>query len=230
MFKTDGLDAARLNVMKETAEANYAICPDDLLTIDVFTNKGERIVDPDFELIDDRRQAYNQNRKTMQYLVMPDGFVKLPVVGRIKVGGMTLDDAETALETLYNDFYQDAFIKLEFNNKRAVVLGATGGLVIPLLNENISLLEVLALAGGIDDRGKAYNIRLIRGDLNDPEVHVIDLSTIEGMQRANLDVYPGDIIYVEPVKKILNESLRDITPALSLVTSLATFILLIRSL
>lgn len=230
MFQTGSPTAGQLNVMKTEAEENYTIRPNDYLALEVYTNHGERIIDPDFELMENDQRNYYQSRENRQFMVMADGFVKFPVIGPIRLAGMTLYEAENALEAKYNGFYNDVFIKLKYNNKRAVVLGATGGRVIPLTNENINLLEALALAGGITDNGKAYNIRLIRGDLNDPEVHVIDLSTIAGMTQANMRIYPGDVIYVEPVRKILNESLRDITPALSLVTSVATLILLIRSL
>jgi polysaccharide biosynthesis/export protein len=214
---------------KQQAENNYKIEIDDRLKLKVYTNEGERIIDPDYELV---RQNINQDayREEKEYLVEVDGQVKFPMVGMVHLEGLTLKEAETVLQKLYSKFYKDPFVSLEFTNKRVVVLGATGGQVIPLNNENMNLLEVLALAGGLNDRAKGYNIRLIRGDLNNPEVQIIDLSTIEGMKKAALQVYPGDIIYVEPVRKIFTESLTDILPFISLIISMATLALLIKSL
>ena len=102
--------------------------------------------------------------------------------------------------------------------------------VIPLNNENMSLVEVIALAGGINQDGKAHNVRLIRGDLNNPTVFLIDLGTIAGMKASILNVEPGDIIYLEPRRRVFFEALSDVTPILSLVTSLLTLAFIIANL
>lgn len=230
MFKADNEDLAALRAISEDVERNYSIRKNDYLTLSVYTNAGERIVDPDFELSQDVQRNIYQERDRHRYLVQADGMVKLPIIGPIELEGLTLAEAEKTLEKAYGAYYNDPFVKLSYDNKRVIVLGAIGGQVIPLENENVNLLEALALAGGLNDQSKAYNIRLIRGDVNNPEVYLIDLSTIEGMRKANLDVMPNDIIYVEPVRRMVSESLRDITPVLSLVTSLFTLVILVRNL
>jgi polysaccharide export outer membrane protein len=103
------------------------------------------------------------------------------------------------------------------------VLGAPGGQVIPLANENMRLTEVLALAKGVPTDGRANNIRVIRGD----QVLVADLSTFKGYQSGNVLIKPGDIIYVEPVHRPFIEALRDYSPVITIVTSLATLIFII---
>ncbi|MFA5194625.1 MAG: hypothetical protein WC401_02395, partial [Bacteroidales bacterium] len=79
----------------------------------------------------------------------------------------------------------------------------------------------LAKAGGIND-GKAHKIKLIRGDLKNPKVYIIDLSTVEGMTKANLIVQANDIIYVQPRNKIPEKIINVLAPYLTL---LSTFIL-----
>ena len=65
--------------------------------------------------------------------------------------------------------------------------GAGGeGKVVNLENENTTLIEALALAGGITNTGKANKIKVIRGDLRNPKVMLVDLSTIEGMKQSNM--------------------------------------------
>jgi polysaccharide export outer membrane protein len=68
---------------------------------------------------------------------------------------------------------------------------------------------------------------LIRGDLNNPEVHLIDLSTIEGMAKANLKIEANDIIYIEPVRKVLVESISDISPVIGLFSSVISIVTLV---
>src|SRR5690606_141088 len=97
------------------------------------------------------------------------------------------------------------------------------GKVIPLTNENTTLVEVIALAGGIDNTGRAHNIRVLRGD----SVMMVDLSTIDGYRKGNHIMEPGDIVYVEPLRKPVIEAARDYGPIIGLITSLATLIVVI---
>lgn len=230
MLRTGELEPGALRREMIAAERSYTIQPNDLLEIEVYTNKGERIIDPDFELMRDMRGGGGQmanNRIKPQYLVQPSGEVKLPMIGNTYLQGYTLHQADSLLAREYNEFYKESFVITRYVNKRVVVLGATGGQVIPLLNENMNMLEVLALAGGLTGVGKAYNIRLIRGDLQDPQVQEIDLSTIQGMQSASLSVQSGDIIYIEPVRRVLPETIRDITPVMGLVANALTLLIVI---
>jgi polysaccharide export outer membrane protein len=94
------------------------------------------------------------------------------------------------------------------------------GTVVTLKNENTTLIEALALAGGITETGKAYKIKLIRGDSRNPQVQLIDLSTIEGMKQSNMLLQANDIIYVEPVPRISNAILSQITPIVGILTSM----------
>ncbi len=229
MFKLkEDADLSWLSSDVQVLEKQYIIKANDLLDIRVYTNKGERIIDPNFELSKDISQNQQQQSRP-RFQVFEDGTVKFPMVDTVKIAGMNLREAEQYLSAKYNSFYKDAFVTLEYLNKRVVVLGAPGGKVIPLDNENISVIEAIALAGGIDQGGKAHNIRLIRGDLHKPEVFLIDLSTIEGTRMSMTSALPGDIIYVEPTRKIVTESINDFMTIFSLLLSTLTLIVLIES-
>ncbi len=232
MFATDDSIAPQLASAVADAHANYTIQQNDYLEVEVYTNGGELIIDPNNEIMRALGTSGNvqQIREKPQFLVREDGYAKLPLIGEMKVSGLTLHQADSLLENAYAAYYEDAFVITRYANKRVVVLGATGGQVIPLQNEDMNLLEVLALAGGVSPQAKTDNIRLIRGDLTQPEVHLIDLSTIEGMRKSSLKVLPGDVIYVEPRQRLTAEAIRDISPILGLVTSLLTLAFLIRSL
>ncbi|MEO9965865.1 MAG: polysaccharide biosynthesis/export family protein [Reichenbachiella sp.] len=231
MFKLDeNFTESDLTTAVNQAERNYVIQPDDLLTLDVFTNDGERIVDPNNEL---QRNAQGlQNRRTFNYLVKTDGTVKFPIVGQVKIDGLSLDQAESTLQEKYNAYYKASFVRLQFANKRVVVLGATaqGGQIIPLENENVSLVEVLALSGGLDMGSKAQNIKVIRGNLANPEIFQVNLATVSGMKQSMLDIEPGDIIYIEPWRRPFFEGTRDIAPILSLLSSTLALVLVLQNL
>ncbi len=205
-------------------DKNYQIQPNDLLQLDVFTNKGERIVDPNPELTQTVTPAA-QSTTVFNYLVESNGLVKFPMIGQLQVKGLTIRQAEEIAQKEYAKFFNDPFVRLSFVNKRVIVLGAVGGQVIPLTNQNVTLIEVLALAKGLNNEAKANNIKLVRGE----HVYQIDFSTIQGFKDGNMLIEPGDVVYVEPIRRPFTEALRDNFTVISLIVSLSTLVVVIRS-
>jgi polysaccharide biosynthesis/export protein len=230
MFKTEtSRIPAGLAVSVSQAEKNYVIQKNDYLEVVLYSNKGERMINLNIESAGNNQNNLQQVQPA-RFLVQENGFVKLPMVGLVKLEGLTLYRADSLLEKSFTAFYEEPFVSTRFANKRVVVLAPGKGLVIPLTNENMSLIEVIALSGGIDENARVGNIRLIRGDLKNPEVHLINLSTIDGMRQANLLLQPNDIVYVEPARRILRETFAEVTPLLSVLTSVLTLILIFQRL
>lgn len=204
------------------AEKNYLIQPNDILELEVYTNGGERAIDPNRVLQKDIPQNRVEDQEP-QYMVNVLGLAKFPMIGEINVKGLTIRQAEAILQTEYARYYTNPFVSLICKSKRVVVLGAPGGKVVPLAYENMRLVEVLALVEGVQNNAKATNIRVLRGD----SVFVADLSTFEGYKKHNMIMKPGDLVYVEPVRKPFVEGTRDYAVVISVMTSLITLALLI---
>lgn len=201
---------------------DYTIQKNDVLKVDVFSNSGERLIDPNPEMTRGNVNT-NRERDEIHFLVATDGKVRLPMIGEIALEGLTLRSAEIEIQKEYARFFKDPFVVTSFVNKRAILLGASGGQVIPLESQNMKLSEVLALGKGIDNNAKAHNIRVLR----DKQTFLVDLTTIDGYHKGDMIIQPGDIIYVEPVRKPLSEATRDYGTLLSVVVSLASLIVII---
>lgn len=192
----------------------YKIAANDLLQIEVYSNNGEKIIDPFAE-------KENTESNNNSYLVEFDGTIKVPMLGRISMAGQTLREAELFLENKFKNYIVDPFVSIKILNHRVIIFpGGEGSqaVVVTLDNPNTTVLEALAKAGGIND-GKAKKIKLIRGDLKNPTVYHIDLSTVEGMTQANLVLQANDIIYVEPRAKVTEKIALRITPYISILTA-----------
>lgn len=227
MFVTEKNADYLVDGVKE-AEENYVVRVNDYIELNVYTNDGELIIDPNYTLRSEMGNSrISTTMETPKYLVQVDGFTDLPMIGKVQLDGLTLAQAKEVLEEKYAAFYEKPYVYVKLVSKRVIVLGAMGGHVIPLENENMSILEVIALAGGPDSYSKMFNIRLIRGDFDNPAVYEIDLSTIEGMQQANMQIKPNDVVYVEPVRKVVQETARDITPLIAVITSMITLYVLL---
>jgi len=225
MFQSEGEKLETITEQHRAME-NYIIQPNDLLKLSVYTKKGEILIDPENKLMDQNMQSNMRVKPELQYLVQTDGSVKLPMVGVQRLSGLTLLDAESKLMEEYATFYKDPFVNLQYVNKRVVVLGATGGSVIPIKNENTTVVEILALVEGFEQEAKSHNIRLLR----DEQAYVLDFSSIKGYQENNMIVKNGDVIYVEPVRRPFTEFIRDNGPVISVFSSLVSLIVVLISL
>ena len=207
------------------AERNYVIQNNDLLHLEVFTNKGERIIDPNPTLSQSSNATTAEPKPEITYLVDLTGIAKFPVIGAMKVSNLTLRQAEAILQAEYEKYFTESFVVLTFKNKRVIVLGAVGGQVIPLMNHNVTLAEILAISKGLPNDSKVKNIRIIRKE----EVFIVDLSTVEGFLAGNMIIEPGDIIYVEPVRRPFTEGIRDYAGLASLLISTLSLLIVIQS-
>lgn len=219
MYKSDD-DDALLEAATLPKISNYTIEPNDRIELKVYTKKGEFLIDPEFKLIEGQIPNNTNIRPDLPYLVNYDGTSDLPMVGRINLSGLTLMEAQEELVKKYREFYVDPFVWIQFANKRVTLLGAYGNQVVPLLNENTRIAEVLASAGPVEREAKAYNIRLMRKD----KMYKIDFSSVEVAYSNNVVVAPGDVIYVEPVRRPFTEFIRDNGPIISVVASLTSVV------
>lgn len=213
----------------------YTIAKGDLLTLKIYSRDG-------FDLIDvlpnetgggvsggSQNQSSSTNKNLQTYLVEEDGFVRLPLFGRTYVVGKTENELEDYIEERCRAIFNEPFAILKVNNRRAFVFKGSTADVISLNEAPTSLLEVIAKSGGLSGNLKAYKIKIIRGDLKNPEIFTVDLSTIEGLRNGELIVQANDVIYIEERTRYINGILREITPVLSLVATTTTVIALIKT-
>lgn len=196
---------------------DYKISPDDKLTFSLTTKNGTRIIEDMSGISDDERAL----RGTVEYVVRQNGEVKLPIIDLIQVAGLTITECEDLLEVEYGKDYQDPFVQLRITNQRVIVFPGNGSdaKVIPLQNSNTTLMEALAQAGGITDRGKANAIKLMRKVNGERVVYTLDLSTMEGLKYVDMIVQANDYIYVEPTPELSKELAEDVVPIVSLISS-----------
>jgi polysaccharide export outer membrane protein len=203
----------------------YRLAENDIINVRILTNNGENLIN----VTGDVEPANNSNNNGfggIPVLVEYDGTSKLPLIGRVKLSGLTRREAEDKLEELYKNQYKDPYITITYNNRKVLVFPGTGSnaKVVNFTSDNMNLVQALAEVGGISNTGKAKSVKLIRGDLKNPKVFKIDLSTLEGMKQADLALQSGDIIYVDPYEDPAAIFNRNITPYLTIVTTIASVI------
>lgn len=224
MFQT-GMDYKYAKTPDSSAVLEYKISPNDILSFTMYSNDGFKLID----LTAFSGSASAPASITNLYQVESDGNVKLPVLGRKKLVGLTIREAEQMLEENYAAFYVKPFIVAKVINRKVILFpGGTGeAKVIELKDNNTTLIDVIAGSGGISEDGKAKKVKLIRNVDKKHEVYLIDLSTIKGINDSYIVLQANDIIYVEPRKRISRNVLKEMVPILSLFsTTILTFTLI----
>ncbi len=152
-------------------------------------------------------------------LVSKEGFITLPLIGSIKVAGLSEKGTKTLLEKKYSKYIKDPHLYIEVLNKKIYVVGEVKKPGAIYLDSNrISLIEALSMAGDITDFGKRREIYILRGGLKNPEVIVVNIGKPEMLFAARLMLQPDDIVYV-PEKRIknINLAINGVLPLVNLV-------------
>lgn len=201
---------------------DYRISPSDKFTFTLATRNGQGII----EIMTGISDGIDRQSANYEYVVKQNGEAKLPILGSVKVVDLTIPECEALLEEKYSETYQDPFVQVTLTNQRVIVFPGNGSdaRVVPLKNSNTTLMEALAEAGGITERGKASSVKLMRKINGERFVYTLDLSTIDGLKYVDMIVQANDYIYVEPTPDLGKEISEDIVPVVSLISS-AMFIL-----
>ena len=134
--------------------------------------------------------------------------------------GISVKQCEDLLAKEFSKYINDPYIKLTVSNSRVIVISGNGGAakIIPINNAKTTLLEVITSAGGIPERAFANNIKLMRTINGKRKVFLIDLSTIDKLETAEMLVQSNDYIFIEENPIFAQDFFKEITPYLSLFT------------
>ncbi len=145
---------------------------------------------------------------TVDVTVAPDGAIAYPLVGRLVVAGLTYEQLMSRLQAAVAEYYVDARVQvnvLSVTNQKVLVLGEVQSPQVMQIKNDLSILEALVTAGGINPDARTSNVLLIRGGLDKPELYTVNVDAIYGKGDMSQLVYlqRGDIVVV-PTKTITN--------------------------
>ncbi|UMY65819.1 MULTISPECIES: polysaccharide biosynthesis/export family protein [unclassified Flavobacterium] len=210
---------------------------DDLLMITVLSPDNDAATLPfnlqaSYALSTGSGQNVNpQLLEYQSYLVDKKGEIEFPIIGTLKLGGLTKAEAVDKLKQEVKRYVNNPIINLRILNYR---ISVTGEVLRPgtftVNSERISLPEALALAGDMTIYGDRKNIKIIRDIEGVKTIHKVDITNTSFMNSDLYYLSQNDVIYVEPNKTKVNSSAvgPNITvglTALSLLITVAALIL-----
>lgn len=194
------------NYGKEIPLYDAKIMPKDLLSITVNTTDPQAAAPFNLTVQTPINAALtNINTTTQptlqQYLVNNEGEIDFPVLGRLKVGGLTKNEAEKLIREKLQPYLKEApIVTVRMANYKISVLGEVarpGSFTVS--NEKVNVLEALAMAGDMTVYGVRTNVKLIREDAEGKrEIIPLDLTKSDLVLSPYFYLRQNDILYVTP--------------------------------
>ena len=144
------------------------------------------------------------------YTVKSDGTIDFPIIGEIKVAGLTREETERLVKERLIDSKQikDPVVTVEFMNLGFSVLGevsSPGRYAID--RDKFTVLDALGRAGDLTIDGQRENVTLLRNEGGQDVVYQINLLDAKSLYASPaFYVQQGDIIYVTPNERRIRES------------------------
>jgi polysaccharide export outer membrane protein len=166
----------------------------------------------------------------VNYLVDQNGEIDFPVIGKLKIDGLSPEELRMLLRERLSDYLKDPIINIRLRNFTVTVLGEVNAPgTYPVAGEQITILEAFGLAGDLTIRGVRQNVLVIR-DFNGTKVYNrIDLTSKNMVKSPVYYLTQNDVVYVEPNKSGITASSLDnrATIAISIASILITSTVLI---
>ncbi|WP_445381965.1 polysaccharide biosynthesis/export family protein [Robiginitalea sp. IMCC43444] len=148
-----------------------------------------------------------QQIQTVDYIVDRDGNIDFPVLGKLKVAGLSPEELRILLRHRLADFLKDPIINIRLRNFGITILGAVSNPGTYMINgEQVSILEAISLAGDLLITGKRDNIMVIREFENTKVYHRIDITSKDIFSSPVFYLTQNDVVYVEPNRNMASQA------------------------
>lgn len=137
----------------------------------------------------------------ISYTVSDSGTITLPILGKIKLQGQTLDEAANSIKNFTKNVLNNPIVSVRFANSNITVLGEVlrPG-TYPYFKEQANIFFALGLAGDITEYGNRRKVTLIREKNKIINKYQLDLTKDEIFKSDYYYLRPNDILYVEPLR------------------------------
>ena len=150
--------------------------------------------------------VWGASQQTFDNVISPEGFIVVEGVGRIKLAGLTLSEADKQVNRILNDYYNGSSIALSIGETRNVKVEIVGEVVAPgsyTLSAFSTLFNALYMAGGISELGSLREINVYRNGKSVSKIDVYDY-IINGNNVGNIRLQDNDLVVVGPYNAIVN--------------------------
>ena len=167
---------------------------------------------------------FNPTASEIGYRVDNGGNINFPIIGQIKVDGLTIAQAQIKVSKEVEKYAKNPNVAVQFLNFKITVIGEVNRPnSFSVINDRINVLEALGLAGDMTIYGKRNNVLIIRQNGNERTMARINMNNRDVLNSPFFNLKQNDIVYVEPDRAkaaSINQNNRYIPLAISTVVSI----------
>ena len=147
-------------------------------------------------------QANNQNLQLLTgYLVDEDGFIDIPLLGRIEAAGQTVESLQFLIRGRLEKYLVDPVVNVRYLNFKVTVLGeVVQPGVIPLPNSRVTVLEAIGLAGDLTDYADRNSVLVVREQDGQRSFKRLNFQNDDVFSSDYYYLKQNDVIYVNPIR------------------------------
>lgn len=194
-------DIDEIQLKELTSRYEARIKKDDLLSI-IVSGPDKQVVMPYNLTLSDMTNgsgSYNPETSTLSYLVDSNGEINFPILGKIKVEGMTRSELVSYLTSEISKDVKDPIVYISFKNFKITVLGEVKNPgTYNISSEKLNIFQALGMASDLLLTASRENIVLIREVEGIPTYRKIDLKSAEVMNSDYFFMQQNDILYIPP--------------------------------
>ena len=215
--------------IKAECEYKTVIHTDDLLSIIVSCDDLESALPFNSPMIGLGREVNTTSSQQIPrgYLVDKNGEIDFPVLGKLKVEGISRNELAEMLKEKLSEYLKNPIVTIQFQNFKVTILGevkAPGSYKV--VSERVSLLDALGMAGDLQINGKRKNVLVMREQGDEKIFARVDLTSSDFIDSPFFYLQQNDVVYVEPNKgRIAGGSVSTFLPYI--LSSLSTIVALI---
>ena len=196
--------------------AGIVIQPKDMLSIVVSSRNPELVAMFNLPVIS--YQAGSEvvagagQQRLLGYVVDNNGYIDFPVLGPIKVAGLTRWElSELIKNKLLNDgLLTDAVVTVEFMNFKVSVIGEVNAPgTYSLQNDKVTILQAISLARDLTIFGQRENVCVIREREGERVIYEINLCDVSMFNSPAYYLQQNDVVYVQPSEVKARQSTTD---------------------
>jgi len=144
---------------------------------------------------------YVRDPSVISYSVDQEGIIKLPYIDKIKLDGLTLNEASDLIEDELSQYLLYPSVFIRFVNNKVTILGEVNRPGVYVFNyKSINILQAIGYANDIAIFGNRKNVLIVREEGDFRSRHYVDLTSDELLASEFYMISSNDIIYVEPLK------------------------------
>ena len=197
--------------------AGIVIQPKDMLSIVVSSRNPELVAMFNLPVVS--YQAGSEivatggyNQRLMGYVVDNDGYIDVPVLGPIKVAGLTRWELSNLIKDKLLDegLLTDAVVTVEFMNFKVSVIGEVNSPgTYTLNNDKVTILQAISLARDLTIFGLRENVCVIREREGERVIYEINLCDVSMFNSPAYYLQQNDVVYVQPSEVKARQSTTD---------------------